>query len=345
VNIPIQNIYYLLCYAWDKLEERDVVDVDALDSTTLADLFARVLINGTNHLIRQGLDRAYVTEHEWTGRVRGRIDFAEVVRRSGAPTCKLPCDFDEFSHNILHNRILKATFHRLLRLSSLSSENAEGLARLCRMFGEIRDVELSGRIFGQVQLHRNNQFYDFLLKICELTYRNLLVAEEKGESKFADFVRDPRQMAVLFENFIRNFYLRETDYKVERKNLYWRWQPGDEESKALLPLMQTDISLTRNSRRIIIECKYTPEATQKNYESQKLRSTHLYQLNAYMANLPEDEISASCEFILLYPTVDASLAATYYQDGHCIRIHTINLHQPWAEIDRDLRALVAHDDK
>ena len=53
VNIPIQNIYYLLCYAWDKLAEKDVVAVEAIDTTTLADLFARVLINGTNHLLKR----------------------------------------------------------------------------------------------------------------------------------------------------------------------------------------------------------------------------------------------------------------------------------------------------
>ena len=29
VNIPIQNIYFLLCYAWDKLAEKDVVAVEA----------------------------------------------------------------------------------------------------------------------------------------------------------------------------------------------------------------------------------------------------------------------------------------------------------------------------
>ena len=35
MNIPIQNIYYLLCYAWDKLEEKEVVDVDPIESTSL----------------------------------------------------------------------------------------------------------------------------------------------------------------------------------------------------------------------------------------------------------------------------------------------------------------------
>lgn len=31
-EIPIANIYYVLCYAWDVLEEKDTLaDVDALD--------------------------------------------------------------------------------------------------------------------------------------------------------------------------------------------------------------------------------------------------------------------------------------------------------------------------
>ena len=50
MEIPIQNIYFLLCYAWDKLEERDLVDVDPVGITGLVDLFSRVLITGTNHL-------------------------------------------------------------------------------------------------------------------------------------------------------------------------------------------------------------------------------------------------------------------------------------------------------
>ncbi|MBN2439660.1 MAG: hypothetical protein JXL20_13790 [Deltaproteobacteria bacterium] len=55
-KIPIQNIYYLLCYAWNRLEERDIVDVTGIDSTNLADLFAKVLIGGVGHLFKRGFD-------------------------------------------------------------------------------------------------------------------------------------------------------------------------------------------------------------------------------------------------------------------------------------------------
>lgn len=340
VNIPIQNIYYLLCYAWDKLAEKDVVAVEAIDTTTLADLFARVLINGTNHLLKRGFDRGYVSQHEWTGRLRGRICFQEAISRNATVTGRLPCDFDELSYNVLHNRILKATMRRLIRTQGLAAECSEGLTQLCRLFSDIQDIELSSRVFGQVQLHRNNQFYDFLLKVCELIYRNLLVTEKPGTSKFMDFVQDKRQMAILFENFVRTFYRVHTDFRVKREDIYWRWIAADQVAAGLLPKMQTDISLTSASRKIIIDCKFTPEATQQHYEAETLRSSHVFQINAYMDNL-EGEWADTCEMMLLYPTVDSPLLADYTHKGHRIHIRTINLNQPWQSIHQDLLALVA----
>jgi hypothetical protein len=40
VTIPVRNVYYLLCYAWDRLDESRVVAVEAGDYRHLVDLFA-----------------------------------------------------------------------------------------------------------------------------------------------------------------------------------------------------------------------------------------------------------------------------------------------------------------
>lgn len=345
MKIPIQNIYYLLCYAWDKLEERDVVAVESLDTTDLANLFARVLVNGTNHLLKRGFDRGYVQRHEWTSRLRGRVCFQEAIRRNATQTGRLPCDFDELSYDVLHNRILKATMRRLIRAEGLNQESAESLASLCRMFSEVQDIELSNRVFGQVQLHRNNQFYDFLLKVCELIYRNLLVSEKSGASKFMDFVQDEAQMRVLFEDFVRNFYKVERKhhpFQVKREDIMWRLVALDSPSEGLLPKMQTDISLSSENRKIIIDCKFTPEATKTHYESEKLRSAHLYQVFAYLNNQPEGKLAPNCEVMLLYPTVDKPLSGTWTDPkGRKIGVRTINLNQDWQGIHHDLLKLVA----
>ena len=62
--IPIQNIYYLLCYAWDRLEARDLIDVSSLAGSRTENLFAKVLAEGTSHLFLRGLDRGYIAEYQ-----------------------------------------------------------------------------------------------------------------------------------------------------------------------------------------------------------------------------------------------------------------------------------------
>ena len=45
--------------------------------------------------------------------------------------------------------------------------------------------------------------------------------------------------------------------------------------------------------------------------------------------------------MLLYPTVDLPLTASYTEKGRKISIRTINLNQRWQSIHNDLLALVA----
>jgi 5-methylcytosine-specific restriction endonuclease McrBC regulatory subunit McrC len=81
-EIPIANIYYLLCYAWDVLDEKDtLLDVSMLDSTPLLDLFARVLVNGSRRLLQRGLDRGYQTREDELPGLRGKLSVTQTLRR------------------------------------------------------------------------------------------------------------------------------------------------------------------------------------------------------------------------------------------------------------------------
>ena len=82
VNIPIQNIYYLLCYAWDKLTEKEVVGVEAIDTTTLADLFARYSSTAPTTCSNAALTGA--TSRSTSGQVVCGVGFAS--RRQSAAT-------------------------------------------------------------------------------------------------------------------------------------------------------------------------------------------------------------------------------------------------------------------
>jgi 5-methylcytosine-specific restriction enzyme subunit McrC len=57
MKIPVLNVYYLLCYAWDTLDEGKLVNIATEPFKSLPDLFARVLTAGTTRLLKRGLDQ------------------------------------------------------------------------------------------------------------------------------------------------------------------------------------------------------------------------------------------------------------------------------------------------
>jgi 5-methylcytosine-specific restriction enzyme subunit McrC len=350
MEIPVANVYYLLCYAWDKLEEDKLLKVDPTSSTSLVDLFARVLIGGADHIMKKGLDRWYVAHVEELAAIRGRIQFQPTLKRALAKHGRVCCQFDELSYDVLHNQILKTTVGRLIKTDTLATNLRDQLLEHWRRLPEIHTISLSKQVFGKVQLHRNNYIYDFLLRICELLFDNLLPTPKSGSWQFRSFLQDEKQMAYLFESFIRNFYKREVHrvfgskaVKVAREDIKWKLSGSTEEFQAFLPKMQTDVCITTDEKRIIVECKYTADLfeAQRFEGTQKLRSAHLYQVNSYLDNLPDTPLSASCRAILLYPVATRSFAADFTRGGgQAVSVRTVNLNQDWQDIERSLLNLV-----
>jgi len=343
-QIPIQNIYYLLCYAWNKLEERDIVEVSGIDSAHIMDLFAKVLIGGISHLFKRGLDRGYVSFSTDSGCLKGKICFAPTIKRNLLTKAQANCEYDELSHNVLHNQILKSTTRYLINVENLDKDLKNELIGLYRRLYDIDEINLTNSTFTRVQLHKNNAFYDFLLKICELVYDNLLVSKDPGKSKFRDFFQDKNRMAYLFEEFVRNFYkIEASGYKVRREDIYWGPEGADRDSISLLPKMITDISIESDNSKAIIDTKYYKEALRKHFDQEKIREHNIYQIFAYLKNLEKNGgKNLSCNGVLLYPTVDKDINEIAPLDSkHKLIVRTINLNQDWKMIHKDLIDLLA----
>jgi len=343
IEIPIQNIYYLLSYAWNKLEEQDIVSVQPLECKSAVELFAKVLSNGMNYVFRRGLDRGYLLHHEQTGKLRGRIDFSTTLKRTYFREPSPFCEYDELSHDILHNQIVRTTIARLLQLQELDGVIRDELKLTDQKLRQISHIPLTKKHFSLVQLHSNNSFYDFLLKVCEILYDSLMVSEEDGFTKFRDFLRDEDAMGRLFEAFVRNFFKREqSEFDVGCEIIDWQATPIGDSSIDMLPAMKTDVSLTSSKRKIIIDTKYYAHALQTHYQKETIHSGNLYQLHAYLSNVViEGNRQLKCEGILLYPTVEKELDVQYEIKGHKVSIRTINLNQNWKHIHQSLLKMIA----
>src|SRR5690554_5725699 len=94
-RIPIANVYYLFCYAWDRFEQAKAIDVGAETSPDLPNLLARVLVAGVHHIVRRGLDRGYQPMVEELATVRGRIMLNASIALQVQRVRRLACEFDE----------------------------------------------------------------------------------------------------------------------------------------------------------------------------------------------------------------------------------------------------------
>lgn len=350
-RIPIQNIYYLLLYAWQRLEENDVVDVQPEEATRLLDLFARVLIGGSRLLLKRGLDRGYILYREDLRGIRGKIDFSETVKRQLMVNAMICCEYDDLSYDVLHNRILRTTISALARSRNVDKEQRSELADIERRLREIDTIRLSADLFLRVQLHRNNAFYGFLMDVCEMIYRYHLVSEEPGDGSFREFLRDRDKMPKVFEDFVRNFYKMELEgrypgYRVKgAETIKWDVTDPDAENARFLPDMVTDISIRTPQGYLVIDTKYYYEALKGQYDP-KVISVNLYQLFAYLKNLEKRGAGyQSCTGILLYPAVQQDLDLNYEIQGHQISIRTIDLNKDWPNIHSKLLTVVGVSNK
>lgn len=335
----------MLCYSWNKLDEKEIVDVGKEDFDEVINLFAKILINGCIRLFKSGLDRNYVEFSEDIPSIKGKLDISSSVKRSSFIKGKVHCIYDEFDHNVLHNQILKSTIRILINIEGIDSELRNQLIEIYRKFKNIELIELNDKIFNKVVLHRNNNFYSFLLNICKIIIENSIVNEESGDFTFIDFIRDERKMATVFEEFVRNFYKKEqNEYKPTVELINWNAIALDGTSLDMLPKMKTDISLESNSKKIIIDTKYYNEALSYYYDKEKIKSINLYQLFAYLKNIEtKGGVNTNCDGILLYPTVKKELDEKFKFENHHISISTINLQQPWQNIHNDLLRIIGID--
>lgn len=335
-KIPIKNIYYMLCYAWNVLEQSDNVLLGSEKFDNIYNLFARIYINGTSSLIKRGFNRYYIQKNREISTLKGKINISDSIKTQSFHHGSMVCQFDEFSKNIKLNQIIKTTINILIKSPQLDADLKSKLLKIRVHFSDIEDIRLSKELFYSLRYNRNNNHYRMLINISELIYQGLITNEEHDEFSFSDFVRD-NQMARLYEKFVLNFYkthLDEAIYNVHAPKIKWNLDEEiSDKELSLLPEMRTDIVIENKVRntQLIIDTKYYAQTlVSSNWaDIEKIRTAHLFQILAYVNN---SNFLGEIKGILLYPTVEKEINANYPILGKSIGIRTLNLNSEWEDI-------------
>jgi 5-methylcytosine-specific restriction enzyme subunit McrC len=336
LRIPIKNIYYMLSYAFNVLKQDGFADLASEEFENIYELLAEILIKGVSAQLKRGIYKEYNVIEEDIPVLRGKIGITDSLELKAAYKTKLHCIYDEFSSNNVLNQILKTTCLALVRNPRVNILQKKKLKRLMMYFGEVSEISIKTVEWKTLNYHRNNMTYKMLMNICYLIWDGLVVNEENGKYKFMDYIKD-RQMAKLYEKFVYEFYHKEfPDLDPHyQQNIKWK---TDDDCIELLPSMNTDISLTKNNHKLIIDTKFYYEALQKNYfsENKTIISNNLYQIFTYVKN---SDFTGRVSGMLLYPTVDYDLDKFYKLSGNDIFIKTVDLNQEFKEISKTLKGI------
>ena len=357
-HIPIQNIYYILCYAWGMGEMRGKVNVGVERCDSIANLLVHVLLNATDDLLKRGLSQGYTVYGTEMDGIKGKINIGETLKLGRYRQGRMYCNYDELSSDILVNQIIYSTLRDALQIRSLSEQNECRLLTTIRRMPQMKRIPLSDSVFKSVRLYRNNTYYQFAVNICRLLHQSLLPNESlAGKWDFTDLLDDERAMNRIFEKFLMNFYKQECNEEypdVGRSHIRFQLTPfgmtfakGTDEAYRLLPTMETDVTLynPRTKKKIILDAKYYKETLVSRYgEGGKIRREHLSQILTYVMNQENDATphTKDTKGILVYPTIDTELDVSYvYKDtNHVIRVSTVNLNQDWQMIEQRLKEII-----
>ena len=328
----------MLSYAFTTLNQGGYEDVATEEFENIHNLFAAILAKGISRQLKQGLYREYLNRKEDVAVVRGKIDMPGTIQNLLSRKRVLTCEYDELSENNLLNQILKTTVMLLLQHTRVDQAYKSDLKKELLFFSNVDTIDPTTIRWSAIRFQRNNNTYRMLISLCQLILEGMLLTTESGEYHLASFI-DEQRMNRLYEKFILEYYAKECpQVTTTASQIPWALDDG---IGTMLPVMQSDIMLTRGNEILIIDAKYYTYTMQAQYD---VHSGNLYQIFTYVKN-KEAEFGSEPHQVsgmLLYAATDEAIQPDnrYRMSGNQISVKTLDLNRNFSEISAQLNRIV-----
>jgi 5-methylcytosine-specific restriction enzyme subunit McrC len=320
-KLPIDRVFFLLGYA------RKVRF--APETTTLAgregivEPFVAAFLDALQRALRRGLPMSYVSREEALPTIRGRVRFAEQLRRRYGLPLPIEIGYDDFTVDTEANRLVKAALRRIermrLRDALLRRRAAEALAS----FDGVADVSFDARRLPTFNYTRLDERYRPVLELAALLVRNTSVELHPGAATMTSILFD---MNDVFEDFVSAAIGDELRPILPTS---YRWRQGKSVSldEDLNVRPEPDLSLWHGTR-----CVFVGDAKYKETEQGEVGD--IYQLLAYCSATGLDE------GLLLYAEKPSGPSVhRVVRGGPRLRVETVDVTAPLARLRDRCHAL------
>jgi len=197
-KIGIPQLLSLACYAMGEFQPQDT-DFAFGEDEALPDILALSLTAAARRAFRRGLLHGYRTKEEALYGIRGRIRFDDQLRRRFGVSLPVEVRYDDFTNDILANRLVKAAALRLSRMHLRSREARGGLGWVSGMLNRVSLIELSPGKIPEVAFDRLSEHYRGVVALARLILRHSEYQASRGEVRASGFLVD---MNRLFQEFV-----------------------------------------------------------------------------------------------------------------------------------------------
>jgi len=275
-KLDISRVLFLASYAIGafKLRERHFSFSEA---ETLVEALVPAFVSAARRAFGRGLLHGYRSQEESLYTVRGRIAVSEQIRRRFDIPLPVEVRYDEFTDDILANRLVKAAAAVLGDLHIQDAHLRDGLRWTNTSLGRVSPVHFSPRDLPSVPFDRLNEHYREVVELSRLILRYRAFELDRGDLRASGFLMD---MNEVFQEFVTRA-LRET-LRVSSRTFR-----SDEALPADLTLdvrervrLKPDLSWWDGSL-----CTFVGDAKYKRVHDEHIPNADLYQLLAYATAL------------------------------------------------------------
>ncbi|MBO1769291.1 McrC family protein [Agrococcus sp. TF02-05] len=249
-KVPIRSLVYMASAGHAQLALAGThIAVDS--DVAIPSAFAAALLEAVAHATRGGLVKGYRGTEESSTVLRGRWDVVHQIRRRPGRLLPAEIRFDDFTEDVLENRILAAALRVAARFAGLPPALQRRLRAALVDFASVTALSPRAALADNVVPDRRTAHYESALRIAEWILRSASWTRSAGRRAGGAFVVEP---AALFESFIGHRlrdHLQPTEISVQLQASRWRL---DDEGRVR---MRPDIVLKREGRVVgVADTKY-----------------------------------------------------------------------------------------
>ncbi|MDE0198136.1 MAG: hypothetical protein OXK78_08070 [Caldilineaceae bacterium] len=272
-KIGMPQLLSMACYALGLYKPQVQKLFDFQKAPAIPDVLALSLIEAARRAFGRGLLRGYLSEEDALYTVRGRIRFDEQIRRRYGIPLPVELRFDEFTEDILTNRLVKAAVARLRHMTLRSLEARRGLGWVAATLENVSLLEFRRRIVPEVRFDRLNEHYRDVVGLARLILLHSEFESFRGDVRASGFLID---MDKLFQEFVTQA-LRE-ELGVSAATLQSEKSvPFDQDG---LVKLEPDLSWWEGGK-----CTFVGDAKYKRIDVKSVPNADLYQILAYATAL------------------------------------------------------------